>query len=162
MHKSRCNLLSSSSQKRPGTYLWVRGSWETPPKKSDFVIQVLIFLVHLLSHTKLLTSIAYSYWATLPTQQHRFHHSSPFQPVSLAVLASCGSARVQHDAMLSNTQGRRSEVRVLRMRSSHANAFYLPFAYMVAFEVLAESLSIRGSRLLGGILIPTCTCPFLP
>jgi len=40
-------------------------------------------------------------------------------------------------------QGRGSDVYLLHMRSSHANAFYHCLLMMVLFEVLTESLSIR-------------------
>jgi len=44
---------------------------------------------------------------------------------------------------LSNTQGQRSDLCLLRMRGSHAIAFYHSLVIMVAFELLSEPLSIQ-------------------
>jgi len=63
------------------------GAEKQTAKKVDFVIFLSSFFFFLLSHTKLLTSIAYKLKQLLSYFTHRmtypFHRSSPFQPVSL-------------------------------------------------------------------------------
>ena len=71
-----------------------------------------------------------------------FVAAAPFSPFAcklarVAVLASCGSTKLEHDAILSNKQGRGSDVYLLRMRSSHANAF-TALRYMTIMELFDE------------------------
>ena len=67
-----------------------------------------------LSHTKLLTSKTYKLKQLLSYFTHKMTSLIVLAPFRVAVLASCGSAKFTHDAILSNKQG----------RGSHANAFY--------------------------------------
>ena len=61
----------------------------------------------------------------------------------VAVLASYGSTKFLHDAILSITQKVDFQTCPLHMNSSHAHAFYHPLLMVAAFEVLTESLSIQ-------------------
>ena len=101
------------------------------PKKSDFVV---FFLLLFLSHTKLLTSIAYTKAVIEPFHAQNditFIVVAPFSPfvcklARAAVLASCGSAKFQRDAILrQQTKCRNSDVCLLCMQKH-----FLPlFAY---------------------------------
>ena len=65
-------ILPSSSQIYSQTYLWVRGSWETDRPKGRISSSSFFFLLLLLlSHTKLLTSIAYKLKQLLSYFTHR-------------------------------------------------------------------------------------------
>jgi len=80
-----------------------------------------------LSHTNLLTSIAYKLKQLLTYVLHAQNDIAfiVVAPFSLFV------------------KGQGSDVCLLHMCTSHANAFYRSSLMMVAFEVLTESLSIR-------------------
>ena len=63
-----------------------------------------------------------------------------------------------------HTKGRGSDVCLLLMHSSHANAFYHSLLMIAVFKELSESLSIRHlvAHDRQEEFLPTCTCPYVP
>jgi len=83
-------ILPSSSQKHSRTYRWVRGSCERDRRKSRISSSSFFFLssFFLLSHTKLLTSIAYKLKQILSYFTHRTTSLSSQQPLSARLPAN--------------------------------------------------------------------------
>jgi len=76
------------------------------------------------------------------TEWHRFHRSSPFQPICLQKWQECRfwlAAVQQSPTILSNKQVEVQTCTYCTLSSSHANTVYLSLLMMVAFEVLTES-----------------------
>jgi len=120
-----------------------------PPKKSDFVIFFLssfFFSYKTLDYHSLQTKALVE---LLHAQNDiAFVVVAPFSPFvtnwqewqfwRAAILRSSNTT-----PFWATHKGRGSDVCLLRMRSSHANAFYHSLLMMAAFKVLSESLSIR-------------------
>ena len=128
-------------------------------KNSDFVIIVL-------SHTKLLTSIAYLLKQVIDAQNiATFVMVAPFSP---SVCMSCGFSQLQFCEVLTclhfeGTKGHGSDMPIAHAQFTCEACALLVFA-MVGFKVLIESLSLP--HLVADDyqeeFVPTCSCSDLP